>query len=222
MARNNYRNRKGSDFEYKVAELVGEHWGAKAMRTIGSGSIHRPDGFQSEGDIVVDHNAQYPFVVEAKKHESIHLGEVIRNVGPMREFYQQVIDDAERVNKTPLVIFSKNYRDTMVLLPYRADMYSQLVANGEMAVAINLQLEDKLREEQMGYLTIMTTFDGFASIPKEYYIENYTKENWDWEKGTKIYYKEREEITSESIQEEATRILDFMFGGFGEGEDENE
>lgn len=222
MARDNYRNRKGSDFEYKVAELVGEHWGAKAMRTIGSGSVHRPDGFQSEGDIVVDHNAEYPFVVEAKKHESIDLGEVVRNVGPMRDFYMQVVVDAERVNKTPMVVFSKNYRDTMVLLPYRADMYSQLVVNGHLAVSINMIIEDKLTDEKKGYLVIMTTFDGFASIPKEYYIENYTRDKWDWEKSTTIYYKKKEEVTEESIREEAADILGFMFGGFDDKEEWNE
>lgn len=218
MARDNYRNRKGSDFEYKVAELVGEHWGAKAMRTIGSGSVHRPDGFQSEGDIIVDHNAKYPFVVEAKKHESIDLGEVVRNVGPMRDFYMQVVVDAERVNKTPMVVFSKNYRETMVLLPYRADMYSQLVVNGHLAVSINMIIEDKLTDEKKGYLVIMTTFDGFASIPKEYYIENYTRDKWDWEKSTTIYYKKKEEVTEESIREEAADILGFMFGGFDDKE----
>lgn len=222
MARNNYRNRKGSDFEYKVAELVGEHWGAKAMRTIGSGSIHRPDGFQSEGDIVVDHSAQYPFVVEAKKHESIELGEVVRNVGPMRDFYMQVVVDADRVGKTPLVVFSKNYRETMVLIPYRADMFSQLVVNDKLAVALNLQIEDKLTDEKKGYLVIMTTFDGFSSIPKEYYIESYTKDKWDWKENTIIYYKKRGEVTSESIQEEAASILSFMFDGFDKEEEVDE
>lgn len=110
----------------------------------------------------------------------------------------------------------------MVLLPYRADMFSQLVINREPVVAFTLQVDDNLTQEQKGYLVLMTTFEGFASIPKDYYIENYTKETWDWEKNTTIYYKKREDMTVETIREETASILSLMFDEFDNKEEGNE
>lgn len=215
MVKKNYANQKGADYEYKLAQKISKYWGAKAYRTPESGALHKEAGFQLEGDIVVDSRANFPFVIEAKKREDIDLSLSLLNKGTLKNYYQEVIDDAYRVNKTPLLIFSKNYKPDMVWLPYRKKLFAKLVENGDLAVAMNVVIHDKVFDRDIGYLIIMTTLEGFMGVDKQFYADNYTYDNWDW-KQTVITYTDKEDLSEKGVKEQASTILDLMFGDLEE------
>lgn len=105
--------RKGNDYERKIAKLFTEWWGEPFYRTPNSGGL----GWQGKkiaGDLITPDN--FPFVVECKKEENWNFEQIIEGRGIFYKWWEQVIRDAKKVEKLPLLVFSKNHSNDYIAL----------------------------------------------------------------------------------------------------------
>lgn len=199
---------KGNNYERKIAKIFGEHWESEFSRVWNSGSYRgsaRAD--QIVGDIVTDPSDNYPFVIEAKHREGgWTLESVMINKHDVRNWWKQVVDDAERVGKTPLLVFTRNYAEDFVMIPYDQGIYRTLITSGHPIVTTPITYEDKMTESERTFVVLITTVEGYTSIDKKEYIERYSEDTW---RDTEIRIQEEEK---ETISEQATNVLDLMFG----------
>lgn len=109
---------KGSDYERKIAKVLGDWYGEEFHRTPASGGLHWKEDNRVAGDIVTPPGSTYPFVTELKKRESWEFFHLLKGTGEMEKFWQQVSNDAARTGLKPLLVFSKNFSPdyTMMLL----------------------------------------------------------------------------------------------------------
>lgn len=199
---------KGARFEREVASLFSKYWKAEANRVAFSGALHRGQGFEA-GDVTLDYTSGFPFVIECKNHETWNFQDIYLNNKSFTIFWQQVAVDAKRVNKDPLLIFSKNYADNYVIIPFTNDAFVGILNNDKPVSTYPLSYIDPVTDEKKTYLVILTTFDGFSSLPKEFYKENYGVDNWDWEKETEVILSEQKETT---MKDSGLNIMNQLFG----------
>ena len=110
---------KGNNFERKVAKLLSEWSGVKFMRTPSSGAIHNFKDKRVVSDIVPPLSlGEFPFSIECKCVEcSWEFSAIIENTSQnLRDHWSQAVDDANRENLRPMLIFSKNFRDIFIAI----------------------------------------------------------------------------------------------------------
>ena len=117
MGRINSKN-KGSTFERKIAKQLSEWAGDKFMRTPMSGAIHNFNDKRVVSDIVAPLSiGSFPFSIECKDVEySWELNTYLEESGMFFRHWEQACTDADREGLSPMLIFSKNYRDTFVCI----------------------------------------------------------------------------------------------------------
>ncbi len=106
---------KGSRNERSVAHIMQDWSGYEFARTPQSGGLHWKKQHTS-GDIVcIDekHGRRFPFSIECKFHEELLLlpliqGLVGKKSNKIINFWEQSVEDANKVNKIPLVFMRKN------------------------------------------------------------------------------------------------------------------
>lgn len=205
MARNS--KRKGNAYELKLAKELGDHWGSVFNRTPGSGAYRGAREDEMVGDIVTDPADRYPFVIEAKNREGgWTLESIVLDRHDIKNWWQQVVEDAERVDKIPLLIFTRNYAEDFVMMPYHKETHSKLMSKGFEHMITTVTYHDELETLDRTFIVLIYTLEGYKYIRKEFYLEHLS--NYDWQ-STEITIDDREEKT---IQESANDILSMMFG----------
>jgi hypothetical protein len=111
---------KGAEYERKIAKALGSWWGEQFQRTPASGGLQWKKDNRVTGDIVTPPESVFPFTIECKKREGWSLEQFLKNTGEMEEWWTQCIRDAKKIDKKPMVIFSKNF-DTDYVMMSRAD-----------------------------------------------------------------------------------------------------
>lgn len=124
---------KGSEYELKMAKVLGAWWGEKFNRTPASGGLHWKADNRVAGDIVTPPNSVYPFVTELKKREAWDFSHLLKGTGEMESYWDQVIEDSIRVNLKPLLIFAKNFSPNYLMITLD-DLTSILVADYEAKI----------------------------------------------------------------------------------------
>lgn len=133
---------KGNDFELKVAKRLSEWSGEKFHRTPASGALHWENDKRVVSDIVPPQSLSgWPFSIECKKVEtSWEFNTLIEGTSQtIKEHWEQCISDATREEMIPLLVFTKNYRDTYAILEtkicekleFTPECYIKLHANGQ-------------------------------------------------------------------------------------------
>lgn len=115
---------KGSEFERKVAKMLTEWSGQEYHRTPMSGALHWKNDKRVVSDIVppqdlVDRG--WPFSLECKKVEDAQweFSAFIEGTSmTLKDHWKQCYEDAQREQMIPLLIFSKNRRDTFVMMEH--------------------------------------------------------------------------------------------------------
>lgn len=107
---------KGKGYERLVAKKLGEWWGEPFRSTPGSGALHWEKDNRVAGDIVAPVDSKFPFTVECKKREGWYFDALINQTGEIPSWWQQSIDDGKRVDREPILIFSKNRAPNYVML----------------------------------------------------------------------------------------------------------
>src|SRR5690606_21174130 len=124
---------KGAAYENKVAKMLSKYWGGKFHRVPASGGLQWGNDHRVAGDIVAPPEADFPFVVECKKQEGWVMEHIFLDIGKPREWWKQAVNDARRVGKTPMLVFSRNRAKDFVMLPYDGFIFSYLKDKGEIA-----------------------------------------------------------------------------------------
>lgn len=115
MAKINVRE-KGKGYELKVAKILSAFWGEKFNRTPCSGALRWGTDNRIAGDIVCPPESLFPFSVECKCHEGWTLEQVLKGTGEAESWWHQCMGDCERVNRKPLLIFSKNFAPNFMMI----------------------------------------------------------------------------------------------------------
>ncbi|AIW03501.1 RusA-like Holliday junction resolvase [Bacillus phage Moonbeam] len=170
---------KGSSYELKVAKFMTGWWGGNFNRTPGSGGMRWGTDQSIAGDIVPPKGMIFPFVIECKKHEGWVMDNVLLNTGKPREWFSQVVTDARRVKRTPLLIFSRNRAKDFVMLPYEDTLWS--VLNGTRVRNImRTTVEIKTLQDDFQYFDVMvTTLDCLSLVPLDMLVEYGKTVEWD-------------------------------------------
>lgn len=95
--------RKGKAFERLVGKVLGEWWQNKSFRRTPISGGWDKDAL---GDLVVP--AEFPFLVECKKHRNWSLEAVVCNRGLFRQWWGKISREAESVGKSPLLIMCRD------------------------------------------------------------------------------------------------------------------
>lgn len=199
--------RKGDNYERKLAKTLGTHWRSTFNRTPGSGAYRGSREAEMVGDIVTDPADRYPFVVEAKHREGgWTLESVVLGNHDVKNWFAQVVGDANRVkDKTPLLIFTRNYAEDFVMVPYHKQYYADLITRGEV-MTTKVSYKDPVTTDSYTYHVIITTLDMFLSFDKDYYLEQF--DGFEW----RTTLLETTESEKQPIKDEVASILDSMFG----------
>lgn len=120
---------KGKGYERLVAKKLGEWWGEPFRSTPGSGALHWEKDNRVAGDIVPPVDSKFPFTVECKKREGWYFDAIINETGEIPEWWQQSVDDGKRVDREPILIFSKNRAPSYVMLKWK--LFSKLNLDSE-------------------------------------------------------------------------------------------
>ena len=109
---------KGKAFERLIAKKFKEAFGHEFAPTPASGGLRWKDVKNTRGDIVTDWE-EWPYNIECKKCEDWTFDTLpITDKNPLSLWWKQCCDDAEVVEKEPVLIFSKNRRPIYVMRHY--------------------------------------------------------------------------------------------------------
>jgi hypothetical protein len=169
---------KGSGYELKIAKLFSPWWGGQFHRVPGSGSLHWGDDNRVAGDIAAPQGLDFPFVVECKKHEGWTMDHVLLNIGDPFKWWGQVVTDARRVRKVPLLIFSRNRAKDYVMVPFSNMLYTKLLSLGNDHMRTTVAIKN-IRDEEQLFDVIVTTFDTFSKLSPTYLRDYCGYVDWD-------------------------------------------
>jgi hypothetical protein len=182
---------KGAGYELKIAKFLSSWWGGNFSRVPASGGLHWGSDQRVAGDIVPPPEADFPFVIECKKREEWTMDHILLDIGQPKEWWQQVVEDGRRINKTPLLIFSRNRAKDFVMIPYDKWMWERLnvIANDVMRTRVTIK---NIRDEEQAFDVIVSTLDSFSQVQiaalRHYgkdvdwdpYAEDYGMEDHKW------------------------------------------
>ena len=166
--------KKGDTFERKVASILGEWWGYKFSRTPQSGGAHWLSDNNAVGDIVSPPQANFPLVIECKHRENWTIENIMLNNKEPHTWWQQVINDSNRVQKVPCLIFTRNRANTFVALPYKEEIYEELKEQDVPLMRTNF-ITENLKKDTFYYDIFIITIDTLTSFSKSYITNHYGK-----------------------------------------------
>lgn len=168
-------------------------WGYTFHRTPGSGSLHWQSENNVAGDIVAGDSSGFPFVCECKHQEagSWTLESIILGKHDVKYWWQQVVADARRVNRVPLLMFTRNRADDFVMLPYDENLYMDLQLSKQVVARTIVTYTDKMTQVTESFDVLVTNYTGLSSLPPRYYI-GWAKET-NWEEQSLIIYPDKPE-----------------------------
>ena len=124
---------KGKKHEREVAKLLSEWSGHKFMRTPMSGAIHNFKDKRVVSDIVAPLSiGAFPFSIECKCVQyPWEFNTILEGTSTFWKHWEQCYMDAEREDLFPMLVFTKNYRETFVAI--RQTEFDALLKDTEKA-----------------------------------------------------------------------------------------
>jgi len=168
---------KGSSYENKVAKLLGDWWGGKFSRVPASGGLQWGADQRVAGDIVPPADVYFPFVVECKKREEWTMEHVLLDIGDPKDWWKQVVMDARRIKKVPLLIFSRNRAKDFVMLPHNHELYDALFMINKDVMRTPVSIAN-IRGEIQTFEVNITTFDSLSQLSPDI-LKRYADIPWD-------------------------------------------
>lgn len=194
---------KGSTYELKIAKSLSAWWGHEFNRTPASGGLRWGAENNVAGDIVTPPTAMFPFVVECKKREGWTLENLFLNNTEIKEWWHQVVDDCERVGKTPILIFSRNRANDYIAVPYQEKALEMFEGNSnEPTMKTAIAFEDSLGDTHR-FKVIVTTLSNLESNSPDKIKALYSEDNFDWRDARRIIKSSKE---AESVEDLLTKI----------------
>ena len=173
-----YSKNKGSGYELKIAKYMSAWWGGNFSRVPASGGLHWKGDQRVAGDIIPPIGMDFPFVIECKKREEWSIEHILLDIGQPKEWWKQVVEDGRRVNRTPLLIFSRNRAKDFVMIPYEESMYYRIAGISHEYLRTTVTIKN-IRDEVQIFDVIVTTLDTFSKIPTSTLVDFGKSIDWD-------------------------------------------
>lgn len=122
---------KGSEYERKIAKILGAWYKEEFHRVPASGGLRWGDDNRVAGDITTPVDSSFPFTVECKKREQWDLEQILKGTGEIETWWQQSINDSVRVNTLPFLVFSKNFAPDFLMIT--DEVFEKLLAVSKTA-----------------------------------------------------------------------------------------
>jgi hypothetical protein len=106
------------------------------------------------------------------------MDHVLLDIGQPKEWWSQVVGDARRVKRVPLLIFSRNRAKDFIMLPYTEEMYYALEVKGNDVMRTQVTIKN-IRDELQEFDVIVTTYETFTSLPIEWIKQYAADVEWD-------------------------------------------
>lgn len=100
-------------------------------------------------------------------------------------------------------MFTRNYAETFVMIPFKQEVYDTLVDKDLPVMRTHVKYTDKLSEVEERFDVLVTTLAGLTSFDKQYWIDNPMK---DWDEQTRLS-SPIEPKTEEEVVEDFSDIL---------------
>lgn len=175
---------KGANYERVIAKKLSE-WSGEPVHRVpqsGAGGATWGEDSRMNGDLVFPVGSKNSFVYEAKKREGWGLHHLFLNIGEIKTWFEQVVNDSRRMAKygmSPCLIFSKNRDKDYVLIPYVQEIYDKL--DKKYPVSRQTVSFDNIRGETQYFNTLLTTLEGFTSFEPDYLFSVYRDLDWDYQ-----------------------------------------
>ncbi|QZA69097.1 holliday junction resolvase [Bacillus phage 010DV004] len=170
---------KGASYELKIAKLLTSWWGGGTFNRVpASGALHWGRDQRVAGDIVAPLEAYFPFVIECKKREEWTMDHILLDIGQPREWWEQVVSDARRVDRVPILIFSRNRAKDFIMIPYESSMYDKLNATEKTSMITTVSITN-IRDEVQYFDVIVSTYDALTKVPISEVKEYAAAVDWD-------------------------------------------
>lgn len=136
---------KGSEAERKLAKTLSEWANCEFHRTPASGALHWANDKRVVSDIVPSQelvDKGWPFSIENKKVENSweFNGFIEGTSQTLKEHWEQCVTDSQREDMVPMLVFSKNYRDTYVMI--KQSTFAELGIKPESYMTLHNQSYD--------------------------------------------------------------------------------
>lgn len=154
---------KGSGYELKIAKFMSNWWGGNFSRVPASGGLQWGSDQRVAGDIVPPAGLNFPFVIECKKREEWTFDHILLDIGQPKEWWAQVVRDARRISKVPLLIFSRNRQKDFVMIPFDVTLLHILESLGNDYAVTSVTIKN-IRDEVQRFDVLVTTFETFSNI----------------------------------------------------------
>jgi len=109
---------KGKGFERVIAKAFSAWSGESFQLVPASGGLRWGKDNRVAGDIVPPVDSEFPFCIECKKREGWSLEQILKGTGEVVEWWNQCTRDANNIDQTPLLIFSKNRSPIYFMVRY--------------------------------------------------------------------------------------------------------
>jgi hypothetical protein len=157
---------KGTGFELQVAKKIAKELGIDQQRYL----PRAPESgarVQWKGDIVATDKlaSVWPFLIECKKQEGWSFEALLKNgrSNIIAEWYIKACEQAkESYDKTPLLIFSRNYQPWWIAFPLQLFVAAHL--QPEFYIHFAMQIDEKTRH--VGVVCTYEEFEQKFLVPK--------------------------------------------------------
>lgn len=199
---------KGKAYERKTAKMLSEWWTPyKFSRVPQSGAYRGANESEFAGDIATDPASKFPFVIECKHREGQWtLESAVLNRHEIGVWWQQVVGDARRVKRSPLLIFTRNYAEDFVMVPYLEGVYEVLLQKRHPVMRTVITYKDATTLKEESFDVLVTTFTGFSTLRRQYLIDLYTGP--EWESYSLVQYTDEEIAEEDCAVESISNLLD--------------
>jgi hypothetical protein len=144
---------KGSGFERHVAKLFAEITGVEWVRTPMSGGWGKQN---TKGDLIAPIGSGYEYIfVECKKGEGWDLWSTLFfDCGPMRDWWEKAVEQANEEHKVPVLIMAQNNRAPIALFKRSdfnkgiSDAFFRMRIKGDAVILTSLDTFFLLLEKQ--------------------------------------------------------------------------
>lgn len=181
---------RGKTYERNIAKKLTNNYGVPINRVPLSGAANykEMDGSRLAdrsfiGDLFAPEGHPLGiFNFELKSHSNVKASHLIKGIGEIPSFLEQVTTDAYRIGgytKTvPCLIVHIDKDDDYVILPYASKLYNHYIDN-YFAIKTQLSYADDRTKVIRKYDVTITNLEAFMSISADTYNQAYQKINWD-------------------------------------------